>query len=283
MNRKILISADDFGLSVEVNEAIEIAHRQGILSTANLMIAGDAAEDAIIRAKKMPNLRVGLHVVVIEGRSILPQSEIPLIVDKNRLFPSQQFKMGINYFFNPRIQKQLEKEIRAQFEAFRKTGLMLDHVDVHKHMHLHPTIAQLVFKISHEYQQQYIRLPKEPVKILQSVDQTTNLNNTNNLFVFYWCKFLEQQIKKAKMKSFDWCFGLSWCGHMTFDRIQKLIPFLPDGNSELFFHPATSKTGLYNQLMPSYEPVKELETLCHPDFPRLLQEHDIDPITWNNI
>ena len=70
---------------------------------------------------------------------------------------------------------------------------------------------------------------------------------------------------------------------MTFDRIQKLIPSLPQGNSELFFHPATTKTGLYNQLMPQYEPEKELETLCHPDFPKLLQEHGIHPITWKNI
>ena len=283
MTRKILISADDFGLSVEVNEAIEIAHRQGALSTANLMIAGDAAEDAIIRAKRMPNLQVGLHVVVIEGKSILPKSEIPLLVDENRLFPSQQLKMGINYFFNQHIRRQLEKEIRAQFETFRKTGLALDHIDVHKHMHLHPTIAQLILKISHDYRLQRIRLPKEPVKILRSIDQTTNLDNTNNLLVYYWCKLLEEQIKKAGMKSFDWCFGLSWCGHMTFDRIQKLIPSLPQGNSELFFHPATTKTGLYNQLMPQYEPEKELETLYHPDFPKLLQEHGIHPITWKNI
>ena len=160
MTRKILISADDFGLSVEVNEAIEIAHRQGVLSTANLMIAGDAAEDAIIRAKRMPNLQVGLHVVVIEGKSILPKSEIPLLVDENRLFPSQQLKMGINYFFNQHIRRQLEKEIRAQFETFRKTGLALDHIDVHKHMHLHPTISHLIIKIIHYYRLQLIRLPK---------------------------------------------------------------------------------------------------------------------------
>jgi len=118
VTKQVLISADDFGLSVEVNEAIEQAHRQGVLSTANLMIAGDAAEDAIQRAKRLPLLKVGLHLVVIEGPSALPHSEIPLLVNQNNLFPSEQLRMGIDYFFKKPIQHQLRKEIRAQLQAF---------------------------------------------------------------------------------------------------------------------------------------------------------------------
>lgn len=283
MTRKLLISADDFGLSVEVNEAVEIAHRQGVLSTANLMIAGDAAEDAIRRAKKMPSLRVGLHVVVIEGRAVLPQAEIPLLVDQKGIFPSRQLKMGIDYFFNKTVQQQLDKEIRAQFQAFKNTGLPLDHVDVHKHMHFHPTVARLILQIGKEFQLKHIRLPKEPVHPLQQVKKTSYGRSLSNQLLFYWTHLLERQIKQADMQYLDWCFGLSWCGHMTFDRIQKLLPYLPRGNSEMFFHPAISKTGLYNRLMPQYEPVKELETLCHPDFPKLLQAYDIKPITWDDI
>lgn len=283
MTRKLLISADDFGLSVEVNEAIEIAHRQGILNTANLMIAGDAVDDAIKRAKRMPNLHVGLHLVVIEGKSVLSQDQIPLLVNRNRLFPSQPLKMGINYFFNQSVKRQLYKEIKAQLQAFQKTGLSLDHIDVHKHMHLHPTIAQLVIEIGQEFQLKYIRLPREPIHPLRLVDKTSYQNNFNNLLIYYWTKLLEKQIKNAGMKHLDWCFGLSWCGHMTFDRIQKLIPHLPQGNSEIFFHPATQKSGLYNELMPQYEPLKELETLCHPDFPKLLHAHNIQLINWSDI
>lgn len=283
MTRKLLISADDFGLSVEVNEAIEIAHRQGILKTANLMITGEAVDDAIKRAKKMPDLQVGLHLVVIEGKSILSQSEIPFLVDQNNLFPSQPFKMGVNYFFNTKIKQQLRKEITAQLQAFKNTGLRLDHLDVHKHMHLHPTVAQLIMEIGKDFNLNHIRLPREPVQILKLVDQSSWRDNFNNFLLYYWTIILEQQIKKAGMKHLNWCFGLSWCGHMTFDRIQKLIPHLPDGNSEMFFHPAIKKAGLYHELMPDYEPVKELETLCHPDFPKLLQAHNIQPISWTDI
>ncbi|CAI3923230.1 Chitooligosaccharide deacetylase ChbG [Commensalibacter communis] len=283
MNRQVLISADDFGLSVEVNEAIEQAHRQGILSTANLMIAGAAAEDAIQRAKRLPNLKVGLHLVVIEGPSVLPHSEIPLIVNSNNLFPSDQLRMGIDYFFKKPIQHQLRKEIRAQIQAFINTGLVLDHIDVHKHMHLHPSVGKMLIEISKEFGVRNIRVPHEPVKTLMAIDNTTYKENIGNLLVQYWTNILKYQLRLANMRYLDWCFGLSWCGHMKFDKISKLLHNLPKGRSEIFFHPSISHSGLYQNLMPDYEPTKELEALCHPDFPRILKENNIIPITWDNV
>ncbi|MDI2113152.1 hopanoid biosynthesis-associated protein HpnK [Commensalibacter nepenthis] len=283
MSKQVLISADDFGLSVEVNEAIEQAHRQGVLSTANLMIAGTAAEDAIQRAKRLPNLKVGLHLVVIEGPAILPHSEIPLIVDKNKLFPSDQLRMGIDYFFKKSIQYQLRREIRAQIQAFTNTGLVLDHIDVHKHMHLHPSVGKMLIEISKEFGVRNIRVPYEPVTTLMKIDNSTYKDNIGNLLVQYWTNVLKYQLRRADMRYLDWCFGLSWCGHMNFDKISKLLRNLPKGHSEIFFHPSISHAGLYHELMPDYEPTKELEALCHPDFPKILKENNITPITWDNV
>jgi len=87
------------------------------------MVAGPAAEDAVRRARKMPNLRVGLHLVVIEGPSVLPQAAIPALVDRKRQFPSDQLRLGLRYFFLPHVRRQLAAEIRAQFGAFAATGL----------------------------------------------------------------------------------------------------------------------------------------------------------------
>lgn len=283
VTKQVLFSADDFGLSVEVNEAIEIAHHQGVLSTANLMIGGAAAQDAIKRAKKMPNLRVGLHLVVIEGPAILPYSEIPLIINTDNQFPSDQLKMGIDYFFNKRIQYQLCREIKAQLQAFINTGLALDHVDVHKHMHLHPSVGKMLIKLSKEFNVRNIRVPHEPVQTLMAVDQTKYKENIGNILVQYWTNILKYQLRRANMRYLDWCFGLSWCGHMNFERISKLLVHLPQGRSEIFFHPSISHTGLYQNLMPDYEPTRELEALCHPDLPKILQENNITPITWDNV
>ncbi len=282
MIKKLLFSADDFGLSVEVNEAIEIAHRQGLLSTANLMIAGDAAEDAIKRAKRLPNLHVGLHLVTIEGNSVLPHSEIPSLIDQNNLFPSNALGMGVNYFFNPKAKEQLRREIYAQFNAFEKTGLKLDHVDVHKHMHLHPTVGKLLIEVGQSFNLTHVRLPHEPFAALKATGKAYYQAKAKDLILNYWTKILKWQLNNANIKYLDWCFGIAWCGHMTFDKISRLIANLPEGRSEIFFHLAVKNTNKFYALMPDYEPAEELAALCNPDLPKLLKEYGITPICWHD-
>ena len=100
--KRVIFSADDFGLTEQVNEAVELAHREGALTSASLMVAGPAAADAVRRARALPSLRVGLHLVVIEGPAVLPPAEIPDLVDAEGQFPSDQLRLGLNYFFRPR-------------------------------------------------------------------------------------------------------------------------------------------------------------------------------------
>src|ERR1700677_131291 len=104
--KQAVFSADDFGLSQGVNEAVEQAHRDGILDQASLMVAAPDAEDAVRRALGQPSLRVGLHLVVIEGQALLPASDIPDLVDENGQFPSDQARLGLRYFFRPEVRRQ---------------------------------------------------------------------------------------------------------------------------------------------------------------------------------
>src|SRR3954451_20247084 len=112
--KRVTFTADDFGLAESVNEAVERAHRYGVLNAASLIIAGPAAADAVRRARALPSLRVGLHLVVIEGPAVLPASAIPGLVDGKGQFPSDQFQLGLSYFLRPNIRRQLAAEIRAQ-------------------------------------------------------------------------------------------------------------------------------------------------------------------------
>src|ERR1700759_2502457 len=144
-------SADDFGLTEGVNDAVAWAHRDGILDQASVMVAAPAVEDAVRRARAVPSLRVGLHLVVIEGPAVSPPSEIPDLVDPSGQFPSDQARLGFRYFFRPSVRRQLAREIRAQFAAFAATGLTLDHANAHKHMHLHPTVGAMMLRIGREH------------------------------------------------------------------------------------------------------------------------------------
>ncbi|MCX2564556.1 hopanoid biosynthesis-associated protein HpnK [Acetobacter thailandicus] len=279
--KRAIISSDDFGLSVEVNEAIEIAHREGVLSTASLMVAGPAAADAVERAKRLPGLHVGLHLVVIEGASVLPHTSLPLITQPDGWFSSSQLGLGVDYFFRPQGRKQLHKEITAQFEAFRKTGLTLDHANAHKHMHLHPTVARMMIDIGKNYGLRAIRTPLEPPAPLAASEKISD--SFGDAVLRQWTRLLRHQIRSAGMVTNDWCFGLAWSGHMTAQRVSALATHLPDGISEIYFHPATHKNALIQKLMPAYEHEAEFEALCASSFKDSLRTGHVTPCTWQDI
>ncbi|MFT8423598.1 MAG: hopanoid biosynthesis-associated protein HpnK [Gluconacetobacter sp.] len=278
--RQVLISAADFCRSDEVNEAIEIAHRDGLLSTASLMVAGPAAEDAIARARRLPGLHVGLHLVVIEGPAILPPAEIPLLVDANGQFPSDQLDLGIRYFFRPDVRLQLAQEIEAQFAAFARTGLRLDHANAHKHMHLHPTVGRYLIESGLRHGLQAVRVPLEPPEPL--IAAGTYNDSMGSAALRRWTGLLRHQARKAGLRTNDWCFGIAWSGHMTADRVAALAAHLPEGLSEIYFHPATAKDALLQKLMPTYDHQGELAALCSPGFRAGLAHCHAIPTSWSN-
>jgi chitin disaccharide deacetylase len=260
--RRVIISADDFGLSEAVNEAVEQAHREGILDTASLMVAAPAADDAVRRARALPSLRVGLHLVVIEGPAVLPPADIAGLVDARGQFPSDQFRAGVRYAFLPAIRRQLAAEIRAQFAAFAATGLALDHANAHKHMHLHPTVGRLMLDIGREFGLPAIRIPAEPPDVLRRCGTRAG---PGAWALYRWTALLRRQARAAGVASNDYCFGVAWSGHMTADRVRRLLQVLPDGVSELYFHPAVRRDARLRRLMPDYEHEAELAVLLDRD------------------
>ncbi len=279
--KRVIFSADDFGLTESVNEAVELAHRAGALTSASLMVAGPAAADAVRRARALPGLRVGLHLVVVEGPAVLPPAEIPDLVDAAGQFPSDQLRLGIGYFFRPRIRRQLAAEIRAQFAAFAATGLRLDHANAHKHMHLHPTVGRLLIEIGRDFGLPAIRIPAEPPAVLAACGTRVRLGDRA---LYRWTWLLRRQARAAGLATNDHCFGVAWSGHMTTERVRRLLTVLPDGVSEIYFHPATGRgeagrdvTGhdeagrdpTLCRLMPDYEHEAELAALlaCRSDAP----------------
>ncbi len=256
--KTVTFSADDFGLTHAVNEGIERAHRDGILQAASLMVGAEAAADAVRIARANPSLRVGLHLVVIEGPAVLPPADIPDLVDAGGQFPSGQLKLGIDYFFRARVRRQLRAEIRAQFAAFAATGLTLDHANAHKHMHLHPTVGAIMLDVGREFGLRRIRIPAEPPSVLARCGTQTGWGDKA---LYHWTQLLRHQARRAGVATNDHCFGLAWSGHMTTERVRRLLANLPDGDSEIYFHPAAGRDPVLDRLMPGYEHEAELAAL----------------------
>ena len=277
--KRVIISADDFGLSEEINEAVEQAHTRGLLSTASLMVAGPAAADAVARAHRLPGLHVGLHLVVIEGPAVSPPERIPLLVGPDGQFPSDQLALGLRYFFRRDVHRQLAREIDAQFEAYASTGLALDHANAHKHMHLHPTVGRLLIRSGLRHGLRAVRVPCEPPAPLTAADGTTDTRAAAALRL--WTRVLRRQARRAGLAVNDACFGLAWSGQMRPDRLAHLAAHLPEGLSEIYFHPATGKNAEIRRLMPDYAHETELEALCDPSFREALARSSVILSNWN--
>jgi len=263
--KQLIVTADDFGAAAEVNEAVERAHRHGILSAASLMVAGTAARDAVARAKTMPKLRVGLHLVLVEGKPVLPAATVPDLVDSSGYFRTDMARAGAAMFFLPKVRAQLAAEMAAQFEAFAATGLKLDHVNAHKHFHLHPTIASLMVEMAASHGVKGARVPLEPQAVLARIEPRKA--SAVVALTTPFAKSLRRRFRRAGIAAPDQVFGLAWSGDMTGERLAGLIRHLPEGLSEIYTHPAT---GPYPGSAPGYQYEGELAALTDPRLPGLL-------------
>ena len=255
----LIVTADDFGAAIEVNLAVERGHREGILTAASLMVSAPAAADAVARAKANPALRVGLHLVLVEGKPTLPASAIPGLADASGNFRTDMARAAVKMFFLPSVRRQLEAEIEAQFDAFRATGLTLDHVNTHKHFHLHPTIASTILRVGKKYGLRAIRVPLEPHEVLRRAEPRAKFPSA--LATAPWAMLSRARLRNAGLRVPDAVFGLAWSGAMTPARLLGLIENLPEGLSEIYLHPAT---GSYPGSAPGYRYAEELAALIAP-------------------
>jgi hopanoid biosynthesis associated protein HpnK len=163
--------------------------------------------------------------------------------------------------------RQLAAEIAAQFEAFRATGLALDHCTAHKHYHLHPLIGGLIVSIGRRYGLRSVRVPLEPAAILRKIEPRTP--RMAALALAPWALLLRRRFRAAGLFSCDRVFGLQWSGGMTRARLHGLIAHLPPGITEIYLHPATAP---YMGSAPGYRYRDELEALLAPEIAALCRE-----------
>jgi chitin disaccharide deacetylase len=258
--KRLIVTADDFGAAHAVNDAVEAAHCAGTLSTASLMVAAPAAADAIARARRLPRLRVGLHLVLSDGRPLLPASALGHLVDGDGAFRTNLVALGTVIACSSAARRQVAAEIDAQFAAFRDSGLTLDHCNAHQHFHLHPVVAELIVTIGRPYGLRAVRLPLEPTRLLRKVERGTPPGSAAITLPF--ARLLRRRLRVAGLNTSDRVLGLRWSGRMTRSRLLALIRNLPEGLTEIYLHPATER---FAGAAPGYRYREELEALLDPE------------------
>ena len=246
------------------------------------MITAPAADHAIEAAKKHPDLNVGLHLVLSNGKAKLPPSEISKLVNNDGNFDTSELYSGIKYFFDLKARKHLRKEIRAQFQAFEKTGLKLDHVNSHNHMHLHPTIFKLIIEIGLDYNLTAIRIPNEPpLKSIINSKKEFVTRYIRWIFFMLFTSHMKKKCIKNNINFNDIVFGFNDSGHMNIEKLVRIIPHISDGVTEIYTHPATENNHNDRSSLNDYEYKEEFKALIHARTKRVIDKFNIKLCGFN--
>lgn len=215
--RRLIVNADDFGRSSSINQAVVRAHREGILTTASLMVHEATSAEAVTLARENPRLGVGLHLAL---------SSHPVMA-------------GFRFFFDRSLRPQLEAEIRAQLQKFIASGLKLDHVNSHHHLHMHPTVLPILLDCLRELQITHLRLTWEPFWLNVRTMAERRFRNCHHALIY---SLLSRPARRAfqrnQMRHPDFVFGLMQNHSVDETYLQRLLPALPAGDSELYSHPS---------------------------------------------
>ena len=270
--RRLIVNADDFGRSRSINAAVIRAHREGVLTTASLMVNGEACDEAVALAKENPRLGVGLHLTLVCGTSAAAAEKIPGLVNARGVFSDNPVAAGWRYFALPGLRPQLRAELAAQFAGFHATGLALDHVNGHLNMHLHPTVFALLAAEAGGWGMRALRLTRDPFWLNARLARGRWSYRAGHAFI-YWLLSARARprLRALGIAHTPRVFGLLQNAQVDEAFILKLLPRLPAGDAELYSHPSLEEFR------------HEFEALLSPRVRAVLDRERIELIRYQDL
>ncbi|RNC71006.1 MAG: ChbG/HpnK family deacetylase [Desulfuromonadales bacterium] len=274
--KELIINADDFGLSSGVNRAVVKSWREGILTSASLMVGGDAFHEAVHLAKENPGLQLGLHLTLVQGKAVGEHTGFPRICDRDGNFSNDPVHAGMRYFFIGSFRRQLHAEIEAQILRFRQTGIPLSHIDGHLNIHMHPVVFDILRELMPKHGITTFRLSREDLRENLVIDRSHTLAKMVDAFIFdrlsARCRPALDRLGIGYVTEVK---GLLSSGRMTEEYLLKAIDTLGEGAREIYFHPGCLPCAEITKRMPDYRHEEELSALTSPRVRELLRQKGV--------
>jgi len=263
--KELIVNADDFGLSPGANRAIISAWREGVLTSASLMVTGAGFDQAVALARQHPGLQVGLHLTLVQGKGVLPYGGLPSLVDREGNFPHDPVMAGMRYFFLKSLRRQLREEIEGQIRKFVATGLPLSHIDGHLNIHMHPTVFDILLPLMPKYGIETFRLSRERLLTELSLDRRRLAGKAADAFIFgRLAARCSPELEMRRIGHAGEVKGLLNSGSMTEDYFLSALDSLQEGLTEIYFHPGCHPDDELRKWMPDYRHEDELTALTSP-------------------
>jgi hopanoid biosynthesis associated protein HpnK len=281
--RRVIVNADDFGLSEGINLGIIRACERGILTSATLMANGQAFEQGVELARKNPKLGVGIHLNVVRGLAVAPRDQVSSLLSRKGCFYSSGPAVLRKLALGRMKSEEVEREFRAQMEKILNAGVSPTHLDSEKHIHAFPSILRIALKLGKEYGILKIRLIRERCLSLHLVQSFKSFLLSASF------AFRRQEILKMGFRTPDRFYGLCHSGRMRAARLRKILDNLPEGSAEVMVHPGyiTAELKELEKIFGSYYINKfrrdELDALCDDRLREVLRRKDIQLITFGEL
>jgi chitin disaccharide deacetylase len=285
--RRLIINADDFGLTRGVNRAVVEGHDQGVVTSATLMAKGPAFEDAVRMAQSVPRLSIGCHVVLVDGSHVLPATEVSSLISGTSpaAFGDGIGKFSLRALAGRLDSNQIEAEVTAQIRKLQAAGIRVSHLDSHKHTHMFPAVFRPLLRAAKSCGVRAIRNPFEVVRISLAAGrpalwkrygEVKLLRNLANKF--------RQATKEAGVMTPDGTLGIVVTGVLDDRLFRLIIEKLPEGTWEFVCHPGYNDAelnGIQTRLRESRE--HELHVLKSPQTRDLLARSGIELISYHQL
>jgi len=236
--RQLAVTADDFGISAHVNAAVVRAARDGVLTGASWMASGAAADDALARARDVPELAVGVHLTFVMGRAVLPPRLVSALADDAGQFPASPVWQGLRLAASRTSRDQLRAELRAQIERCLAMGRSPRHLDGHLDFQVHPAVFPIVAALAREYRVPAVRIPRDPLRPALAFDRRHAPRKIVEAAIFsILCHRAAAIARDYGLRVADRVYGHHQTGAVDERYVLDVIRRLPPGVSELYCHP----------------------------------------------
>jgi hopanoid biosynthesis associated protein HpnK len=271
--KQLIVNADDLGLTPGVNRGILRAFRDGIVTSASLLVTGNAFEEAVALARQNPDLDVGLHLTLVEERAVLGRQMLPTLVDEAGRLPRTSAEFFKRAFLGRIRWDEVEREIAAQIARFQQTGLRLSHLDSHQHLHIFPPVLQIVRRLTRGMDHVWIRNPAGSWGKSAGVRMGRWLQR---LALNLAC-LCARGVHAGRVEQMpDAMYGFEASGCLTRSALQKILRKIPDGLQELICHPGEDDADTRARYSHwGYRWAEELEALTAPETRMVLKEQGI--------
>ncbi len=274
----LIVNADDFGRSPEINAAVLAAHREGILTSASLMVTGGAAEEAAAMARRTPSLAVGLHLVLVAGRAAADPADLPHLVDASGRFADDPVAAGLRLAHRA-ARPEIEREIAGQLERFAATGLPLSHVDGHLHLHAHPAVLDLLLPLAVRHGARGVRLPRDPLRPALAWDRGRPFQKAAWALAFgLLARRAAPRVRAAGLAVPARTYGLMQTGAMSEGYLLHLLARLDAPTAEIYLHPTAGE-----RLEPLGPNPGELAALLSPRVRELVARRGLRLTTYAGL